>query len=76
MYEESSIKMTQHDHHHFCVCMQGAATTCYVALHPGVKGVTGQYFVDSNIAKACPQARDGELAKKLWDFSLSMLKGK
>ncbi|EFJ29746.1 hypothetical protein SELMODRAFT_409622 [Selaginella moellendorffii] len=27
---------------------QGDATTCYAALHPSLKDVTGQYFVDSN----------------------------
>ncbi|XAR70282.1 Very-long-chain 3-oxoacyl-CoA reductase [Bertholletia excelsa] len=51
---------------------QGAATTCYVALHPHVKGVTGEYFSDSNIANPSSQAKDAELAKKLWDFSLSL----
>ncbi|CAL5356147.1 unnamed protein product [Camellia sinensis] len=51
---------------------QGAATTCYVALHPQVKGVTGEYFSDSNIAKPTAQAKDADLAKKLWDFSLSL----
>ncbi|KAF7151283.1 hypothetical protein RHSIM_Rhsim02G0232100 [Rhododendron simsii] len=30
---------------------QGAATTCYVALHPRVKGVNGEYFCNSNIGK-------------------------
>jgi NAD(P)-dependent dehydrogenase (short-subunit alcohol dehydrogenase family) len=48
---------------------QGAATTCYVALHPQVAGVTGEYFLDNNIAKPLPIANDYELAKKLWDFS-------
>ncbi|KFK28922.1 hypothetical protein AALP_AA7G065600 [Arabis alpina] len=48
---------------------QGAATTCYVALHPQVTGVTGEYFSDSNIAKPLPLAKDSELAKKVWDFS-------
>ncbi|KAK6936818.1 Short-chain dehydrogenase/reductase SDR [Dillenia turbinata] len=52
---------------------QGAATTCYVALHPQVKGISGEYFVDSNIAKASSQATDSGLAKKLWDFSLSLI---
>ncbi|KAK1290917.1 hypothetical protein QJS10_CPB18g01598 [Acorus calamus] len=28
---------------------KGAATTCYVALHPQVKGVGGKYFVDSTV---------------------------
>ncbi|XP_058202035.1 short-chain dehydrogenase TIC 32, chloroplastic-like [Rhododendron vialii] len=51
---------------------QGAATTCYVALHPQVKGVSGEYFSDSNLAKPIALAKDEELAKKLWDFSLSL----
>ncbi|PHU28021.1 Short-chain dehydrogenase TIC 32, chloroplastic [Capsicum chinense] len=53
---------------------QGAATTCYVALHPQVKGITGEYFADSNIAAPTSQAKDAELAKKLWDFSLNLTK--
>ncbi|KAF8033042.1 hypothetical protein BT93_D1815 [Corymbia citriodora subsp. variegata] len=55
---------------------QGAATTCYVALHPQVKGVTGEYFMDSNKAKASSLGQDAELAKKLWDFSISLIKPK
>ncbi|KAL6578819.1 Short-chain dehydrogenase TIC 32, chloroplastic [Orobanche minor] len=51
---------------------QGAATTCYVALHPQVNGVSGQYFADSNIAKASQLASDAELANKLWNFSLKL----
>ncbi|ONI25358.1 hypothetical protein PRUPE_2G298000 [Prunus persica] len=53
---------------------QGAATTCYVALHPQVKGVTGEYFSDSNLAKPRPQGQDLDLAKKLWDFSMDLVK--
>ncbi|KAF9672036.1 hypothetical protein SADUNF_Sadunf12G0112600 [Salix dunnii] len=53
---------------------QGAATTCYVALHPEVKGMSGQYVADSNIAKASLQANDAELAKKLWDFSSDLVR--
>ncbi|KAJ4831900.1 Short-chain dehydrogenase TIC 32, chloroplastic [Turnera subulata] len=51
---------------------QGAATTCYVALHPQVRGVSGEYFSDSNIAKATAQAYDDKLAKTLRDFSLDL----
>lgn len=51
---------------------QGAATTCYVALNPQVKGITGKYFMDSNIANPNSHAKDAELAKKLWDFSLRL----
>ncbi|CAL5422546.1 unnamed protein product [Camellia sinensis] len=48
---------------------QGAATTCYVALHPKLKGVTGKYFLDCNKWPASEFATDEALAKKLWDFS-------
>ncbi|XP_021895360.1 short-chain dehydrogenase TIC 32, chloroplastic-like [Carica papaya] len=51
---------------------QGAATTCYIALNPQVKGLSGEYFSDSNIAKPSSQAKNADLAKKLWDFSLSL----
>ncbi|KAL5813040.1 hypothetical protein ACOSQ3_027990 [Xanthoceras sorbifolium] len=59
----------------FCKSVaQGAATTCYVALNPQVQGVTGEYFVDCNISKPNAQARDAEMAKKLWDFSTDLIK--
>ncbi|XP_015896091.3 short-chain dehydrogenase TIC 32, chloroplastic [Ziziphus jujuba] len=51
---------------------QGAATQCYVALNPQVKGVSGEYFMDSNKANPSNLAKDAELAKKLWDFSLNL----
>ncbi|XP_052185212.1 short-chain dehydrogenase TIC 32, chloroplastic-like [Diospyros lotus] len=53
---------------------QGASTTCYVALHPQVKGISGEYFVNSNLGKASEQANNLELAKKLWDFSMNLIK--
>ncbi|XP_065862944.1 short-chain dehydrogenase TIC 32, chloroplastic-like [Euphorbia lathyris] len=51
---------------------QGAATTCYVALHPQVKGISGQYFADSNLSKPSSLATDAELGTKLWDFSFKL----
>ncbi|KAM4089748.1 hypothetical protein ACJW30_09G006800 [Castanea mollissima] len=48
---------------------QGASTTCYVALHPNLKGVTGKYYLDCNEMKPSAFARDTVLAKNLWDFS-------
>lgn len=51
---------------------QGAATTCFVALHPQVEGVSGKYFMDSNIAQPASQAEDPDLARKLWNFSLKL----
>ena len=48
---------------------QGAATQCYVATHPGVDGVSGEYFADSNIAKPSQRGRDDALTARLWEVS-------
>ncbi|CAN0891736.1 Short-chain dehydrogenase TIC 32, chloroplastic [Linum grandiflorum] len=53
---------------------QGAATTCYLALHPQVKGISGEYFSDSNLAKPTAFGKDDALGKKLWDFSSDLVK--
>jgi WW domain-containing oxidoreductase len=55
---------------------QGASTTCYLALNPKVKGVSGEFFADNNVAKPTDQAKDAELAKKLWEFSMELTKSK
>uniref|UniRef100_A0A803N615 Uncharacterized protein n=1 Tax=Chenopodium quinoa TaxID=63459 RepID=A0A803N615_CHEQI len=52
---------------------QGAATTCYVALHPQLKGETGKYYVDCNELEPYALAKDEELGKKLWEFSESLV---
>ena len=52
---------------------QGAATQCYVATHPQLAGVSGEYFVDCNIAKPSSLARDAALAARLWDESEKIL---
>ncbi|KAK6140307.1 hypothetical protein DH2020_017846 [Rehmannia glutinosa] len=52
---------------------QGAATTCYVALHPSLKGVSGKYFADCNEFKPSRLARKEVLAKKLWEFSTKLV---
>ncbi|KAE8692849.1 Short-chain dehydrogenase TIC 32 [Hibiscus syriacus] len=52
---------------------QGAATTCYVALHPRLKGVTGKYFIDCNEMTPSSYARDEALARELWDFSHKLI---
>ncbi|KAI9153101.1 hypothetical protein LWI28_005964 [Acer negundo] len=54
--------------------LKSAATTGFVALHPQVKGISGEYFSDSNLAKTNAQARNVDLAKKLWDFSMDLIK--
>ncbi|KAK7380333.1 hypothetical protein VNO78_32841 [Psophocarpus tetragonolobus] len=53
---------------------QGAATTCYVALHPKVREISGEYFSNCNILTANSLGRDIDLAKKLWDFSSNLIK--
>ncbi|OIT28449.1 PREDICTED: short-chain dehydrogenase TIC 32, chloroplastic-like isoform X1 [Nicotiana attenuata] len=52
---------------------QGAATTCYVALHPSLKGVTGKYFVDCNEHEPSKLAQDEALARNLWDVSNNLI---
>ncbi|CAN4077385.1 unnamed protein product [Withania somnifera] len=58
--------------------LKGASTTCYVALHPQVKGVSGEYFTDNNIATntTTSLAKDSDLGKKLWKFSLDLTNSK
>ncbi|CAH9124639.1 unnamed protein product [Cuscuta epithymum] len=53
---------------------QGAATTCYVALHPALKDVTGKYFLDCNEYEPSEFAKDEALGRKLWDFSDKLVK--
>jgi WW domain-containing oxidoreductase len=48
---------------------QGAATSCYAAVHPDVASISGKYLADSNIAKPSPIAEDPKLAARLWDES-------
>lgn len=60
----------------FLFFLQGASTTCYLALNPKVKGVSGEFFQDNNLAKANKMGRDPELAKKLWEFSLTFTEAK
>jgi hypothetical protein len=53
--------------------LQGAATTCYAALHPSLKGVTGKYFLDCNEFQPSAFASNGLLGRKLWDFSNKLI---
>lgn len=48
---------------------QGAATQIYVATHPSLANVSGEYFADNNISKCREDANNVELAKKLWEVS-------
>lgn len=54
---------------------QGAATEVFVAVHPSVAQVSGEYFADCNVATPRADANDADLAKKLWDVSEKIVAG-
>lgn len=45
---------------------QGAATQTYLATHPSLAGVSGEFFIDCNIAASSERGRDRALAETLW----------
>jgi WW domain-containing oxidoreductase len=51
---------------------QGAATSCYVAARPELKGITGQYFENCAVAEPSPLARDEALSERLWEVSAKL----
>jgi NAD(P)-dependent dehydrogenase (short-subunit alcohol dehydrogenase family) len=51
---------------------QGAATSCYVASHPSLAGVTGLYFVDCNPAEQSAMQKDPVMAARLWEVSTEL----
>ncbi|MBX3269662.1 MAG: SDR family oxidoreductase [Sandaracinaceae bacterium] len=51
---------------------EGAATQCYVAAHPSLDGVTGEYFADVNVARSSSLGRDEALAERLWQRSIEL----
>ncbi|XP_046387999.1 retinol dehydrogenase 11-like [Ischnura elegans] len=53
---------------------EGAQTSIHVAVSEDVEGITGAYFVDCKEVQASKQARDMDLAKKLWDSSTKLVK--
>ena len=46
--------------------LQGASTTCYVALSPQLEGVTGKYYADCNESNCSSLANDESEAQKLF----------
>lgn len=54
---------------------QGAATQTYVATHPALMAVSGQYFADCNIAHPWAVADDAGLAARLWETSERIVAG-
>jgi WW domain-containing oxidoreductase len=54
---------------------QGAATQVYAATHPTLASVSGEYFVDCNIAEHRRLANNAELAARLWAESERIVAG-
>ncbi|MBK8480599.1 MAG: SDR family NAD(P)-dependent oxidoreductase [Proteobacteria bacterium] len=48
---------------------QGAATQCYVAVHPAATGVSGRYFADCREARTSRHGGDDALASRLWQVT-------
>jgi NAD(P)-dependent dehydrogenase (short-subunit alcohol dehydrogenase family) len=53
---------------------EGASTACYLATNPNLAEVSGQYFTDCQVTETNDNARDDELATKLWDVSVELTK--
>jgi len=51
---------------------QGAATVCYVATHPSLATVSGEYFSDCNPAAQSAHQTDRAMAAKLWQVSTEL----
>jgi WW domain-containing oxidoreductase len=48
---------------------QGAATQALLAAHPGVGGISGEYWTNCRIAAGNPLLEDAGLAQRLWKVS-------
>ncbi|KAM9839678.1 retinol dehydrogenase 12-like [Aulostomus maculatus] len=53
--------------------VEGAQTTIYCAVQPGLEGQSGGYFSDCAPASCSRMASDDDLAQKLWEISCNML---
>ncbi|KAL7976102.1 hypothetical protein Chor_009780 [Crotalus horridus] len=51
----------------------GAQTSIYCATEEGIERLSGRYFADCRPKVPWPQARDDHMARKLWEFSESLL---
>jgi retinol dehydrogenase 14 len=57
----------------FISAEKGAAHVVALATRPDLDGVTGKYFEKAKMVEPAPLARDGILARRLWDVSASMV---
>ncbi|CAB3363556.1 Hypothetical predicted protein [Cloeon dipterum] len=53
---------------------EGAQTSIHLAVSDEVQGVTGRYFVDCKESEMSEDAKNQELAKKLWDECVQLVK--
>lgn len=53
---------------------EGAATSCYLAVHPLVTGVSGHYFIDCNPVSVGGHAEDPVMAQRLWEVSSELVR--
>ena len=53
---------------------EGAATQCYLAVHPEVQA-NGEYFADCNVKASSAFGEDRELARQLWEKSEEIVAG-
>ncbi|RZL30934.1 MAG: SDR family NAD(P)-dependent oxidoreductase, partial [Pedobacter sp.] len=56
----------------FISAEKGAETQIYLATSPELEGVTGEYFVKKKIEQPNSEARDENIAKRLWEVSEKM----
>ena len=54
--------------------LQGAATTCYVALSPKLEGVSGKYFVDCNESSTSSLTNDVSEGQRLWKQTRALIR--
>eukprot|EP00898_Chlorokybus_atmophyticus_P008430 jgi/Chlat1/8589/Chrsp86S09232 len=54
---------------------QGAATSVYCAVSPNMRGVSGAYLYDCNVARESDHAKDDAMAAKLWEVSEELTLG-
>ena len=54
---------------------QGAATSCYVATHPELEGISGRYFSDCDVKTPSAIASNEALATRLWEVSEELVRG-
>ncbi|KAK2140137.1 hypothetical protein LSH36_1471g00003 [Paralvinella palmiformis] len=52
----------------------GARTSIYCAIEPGLEKNSGEYFSDCAATQPSAEARDVNVAKRLWDMSIDLVK--